>query len=297
MQSSSSDNPTGLLHIDKPGGMTSHDVVNRVRRIAGQRRVGHAGTLDPLATGSLLLCLGPATRLIEYLVGQSKLYEAVVRLGQTTDSYDAEGEITRERPFTAVTRAAIEAALPHFQGNIQQLPPMYSAVKKDGRRLYELARQGVEVERAPRSITIYKIELLAWRPPDLTIQVACSSGTYIRSLAHDLGEWLGCGGHITALRRTAVGQFQISDATPLDQLTPENLPRYLQPMDTAVAHLPPIYLPEADGQRLMQGQRVARQADQPAELARVYDQSGHFLGVATAVGEEWQAKKIVGGGE
>jgi tRNA pseudouridine55 synthase len=289
--------PTGLLHIDKPGGLTSHDVVNRVRRIAGQRRVGHAGTLDPLATGSLILCLGTATRLIEYLVGRAKVYEATVRLGQTTDSYDAAGEIVRERPLTAVTRAAIEAAFPHFQGDIQQLPPMYSAVKMDGRRLYELARQGIEVERSLRAVTIYELELLDWQPPDLTIRVACSSGTYIRSLAHDLGEWLGCGGHITALRRTAVGQFQVGAAIPLDELTPDNLPDYLQPMETAVAHLPAVYLPESDSGRLVQGQRPARQPDQPEGLVRVYTESGQFVGVATAVGEEWQARKIVIGGQ
>ena len=289
--------PTGLLHIDKPGGLTSHDVVNRVRRIAGQRRVGHAGTLDPLATGSLLLCLGTATRLIEYLVGRAKVYVAAVRLGQTTDSYDADGEIVRERPFTAVTRAAIETAFPHFQGDIQQLPPMYSAVKKDGRRLYELARQGIEVERSLRAVTIYELELLDWQPPDLIIRVACSSGTYIRSLAHDLGEWLGCGGHITALRRTAVGQFPVSEAIPLDELTPDNLPDYLQPMDTAVSHFPAVYLSESDSGRLAQGQRPPRQPDQPEGLVRVYMESGQFVGVATAVGDEWQARKIVIGGQ
>jgi tRNA pseudouridine55 synthase len=285
----------GLLHIDKPGGITSHDVVSRVRRLAGQRRVGHAGTLDPLATGSLLVALGGATRLLEYLVGQPKLYEAVVRLGQTTDSYDAEGEIVRERPYTAVALPQIEAALPHFQGDIQQIPPMYSAVKQQGRPLYELARQGVEVERAARSVTIYQLELLDWRPPNLRLRVACSAGTYIRSLAHDLGEWLGCGGHITALRRTAIGQFQIEDGIALDQLTPENLLDYLRPLDTAVAHLPAVHLTAEEGGRLSLGQRIARQPDHhpAAALVRLYAADGRFLGLATAVGDEWQPKKMM----
>jgi tRNA pseudouridine55 synthase len=285
---------TGLLHIDKPGGITSHDVVSRVRRIAGQRRVGHAGTLDPLATGSLLVALGAATRLLEYLVGQRKLYEAVVRLGQTTDSYDAEGEIVQERPLTAVALPQIEAALPHFQGDIQQIPPMYSAVKQQGRPLYELARQGIEVERAARSVTIYQLDLLDWQPPDLRVRVACSAGTYIRSLAHDLGERLGCGGHITALRRTAIGQFEIEHGVALDQLTPENLPDYLLPLDAAVAHLPAVNLTGEECRRLSLGQRIAQQPDHPqAALARLYAADGQFLGLATAVGNEWQPKKIM----
>jgi len=285
--------PTGLLNLDKPGGITSHDAVNRVRRLSGQRRVGHAGTLDPLATGSLLLGLGAATRLISYLVGQPKLYEAIIRLGQTTDTYDAEGTIIQERPFTAVTLAQIEGAIPYFQGAIQQVPPMYSAIKQQGRRLYELARAGLEVERSPRPVTIYALELLDWQPPDLTLRVACSAGTYIRSLAHDLGEWLGCGGHITALRRTAVGQFTVDAAVPLDQVTADNLGDYLLPMDRAVAHLPAIHLSAIESQRLRQGQRLPRQPEQPvAELVRAYDQAGCFLGIATAVGEEWQPQKV-----
>jgi len=285
--------PTGLLNLDKPGGITSHDAVNRVRRLSGQRRVGHAGTLDPLATGSLLLGLGAATRLITYLVGQPKLYEATIRLGQTTDTYDTEGVVVQERPITAVTLAQIETALPHFQGAIQQVPPMYSAVRQQGRRLYELARAGLEVERAPRTVTIYALDLLRWQPPELAIRVACSAGTYIRSLAHDLGEWLGCGGHITALRRTAIGQFTIATAIPLDQLTADNLGDYLQPMDMAVAHLPAIHLSAVESQRLRQGQRLPRQPEQPAaELVRAYDQAGCFLGIATAVGEEWQPQKV-----
>jgi tRNA pseudouridine55 synthase len=285
--------PTGLLNLDKPGGITSHDAVNRIRRLSGQRRVGHAGTLDPLATGTLLLGLGAATRLIAYLVGQPKQYEAIVRLGQTTDSYDAAGTVIRERPYAAVTQAQIEAALPHFQGAIQQVPPMYSAIKQQGRRLYELARAGLEVERSPRPVTIYALELLDWQPPDLTLRVACSAGTYIRSLAHDLGEWLGCGGHITALRRTAVGQFTVDAAVPLDQLTATNLGDYVQPMDMAVAHLPAIHLSAVESQQLQQGQRLPRQPEQPAaELVRAYDPLGCFLGIATAVGDEWQPRKL-----
>ena len=208
----------GILNIDKPEGMTSHDVVNRVRRACGLRRVGHAGTLDPLATGVLVVCVGRATRLAEYVVGQPKEYVAVVRLGQTTDTYDADGTILEERPVSADS-ATIQTALQQFTGPIEQIPPMYSAIKRDGKPLYKLARQGIEVERKARAITIYNLTLEDRTENDITLRVACSTGTYIRSLAHDLGEVLGCGGHIVALRRTRVGSFSAENAVPLDQLT------------------------------------------------------------------------------
>lgn len=282
----------GVLNVDKPRGMTSHDVVNHVRRASGVRRVGHAGTLDPLATGVLLLCLGRATRLIEYLAGQPKTYEAAIRLGQVTNTYDAEGEVVAERPVE-VTASDITAALAQFRGPIRQRPPLYSAIKKGGQPLYKLARQGVEVEAPLRTVTIYELELLSWVTPTLTVRVVCSSGTYIRSLAHDLGKVLGCGGHVSALRRTAVGAFGVGTAVPLAELSGDNLRSFLLPADAAVRHLPRLELTSTDARRLQQGQRVAQQPDHPpAELVRVYDTAGRFIGVAVANGPYWQARKM-----
>ncbi|MBS1245788.1 MAG: tRNA pseudouridine 55 synthase, partial [Chloroflexi bacterium] len=176
----------GILVVNKPQWWTSHDVVGYIRRLTHQKRVGHAGTLDPMATGVLLVCLGRATRVAEYLMDSDKMYRAVVRLGVETDTYDAEGQVVATRPVN-VDESDLRAALAHFVGAIDQVPPMYSALKRDGKPLYQLARQGIEVERKPRRITIYDIALREWQSPDATIDVRCSSGTYIRSLAHDIG--------------------------------------------------------------------------------------------------------------
>lgn len=281
----------GILNIDKPGGMTSHDVVNRVRRVAGLRRVGHAGTLDPLATGVLLLCLGRAARLVEYLVGQPKTYETAVRLGQRTNTYDADGEVLVERPCT-FTPDELADALTHFRGTIQQTPPIYSAIKKNGQPLYKLARQGIEVEVEPRQVTIYELDVTAVTLPILTLRITCSSGTYIRSLAHDLGEMLGCGGHVASLRRTAVGAFSTETAVPLDHLTADNLHTYLLPAETAVAHLPRINVNAQAVGRLFQGQPVPIGGEPEAELVRVYGPENEFIGLVTADEGNWQAHKM-----
>lgn len=283
----------GLLNIDKPGGQTSHDVVNRVRRVAGQRRVGHAGTLDPLATGVLLVCMGRATRLIEYLVGQPKRYTAVIRLGQSTDTYDADGTVLAERPL-AFNQAQLVQALSQFQGEIEQLPPLYSAVKVKGQPLYKLARQGIEVERRPRTVTIHELNIIQYNPPHLEIDLFCSSGTYVRALAHDLGESLNCGGHITALRRTAVGAFTVDTAVPLNQLTAENLASHLQPPDTAVSHLPRLTVTPEEAAALWQGKMVEHQNEppEPGALFRVYEADGSFVGVVQAGQQGWQPHKM-----
>ena len=282
----------GILNIDKAPDMTSHDVVNGVRRLAGLRRVGHAGTLDPLATGVLLVCLGRATRLVEYLVGQPKTYEATIRLGQSTNTYDADGEITAERPLT-FSRDQFDTVLAAFLGDIQQVPPLYSAIKKDGQPLYKLARKGIEVEVPPRQVSIYALELLSFDLPQVKVRIRCSSGTYIRSIAHDLGEMLTCGGHITALRRTAVGTFNSQQSMPLAQLTPENLATYLQPKETAVAHLPRLEFPAPEAAALWQGQAVARHDAQPeVELVRAFAHDGTFLGVVQRHEQQWQARKM-----
>jgi tRNA pseudouridine55 synthase len=207
----------GLLIVNKPGGMTSHDVVNVVRRLCGTRRVGHTGTLDPLATGVLVVLVGAATRLAQFIAADDKAYYAAVHLGETTTTGDAEGEVTMRRPVTA-TCQDILAALAPFRGDILQVPPMYSAVKVAGRKLYQLARQGQEVARKPRPVTIYRLELLNCAPPDVMLEVACSAGTYIRSLAMDLGEALGCGAHLRGLARLAVGRFTVEQSYTLEAL-------------------------------------------------------------------------------
>lgn len=283
----------GLLLIDKPPGPSSHDVVNRLRKLSGTRRIGHAGTLDPLASGLMLLCLGRATRLVEYLVGLPKVYETTVRLGQTTETYDAEGRVAVERPFSHLTATAIEAALRRFSGTIWQQPPRYSAIKQGGQPLYKLARQGVAADAPLRPVTIYALDLLAWEPPFLRLRVACSSGTYIRSLGHDLGEALGCGGHLAALRRTAVGPFCLEQAAPLDDLTSENWGAALRPTETAVAHLPRLTLSVPDVERLLLGQRLPRHTGHPVgAFVALADPAGQFCGVLLAQEEYWQPHKM-----
>ena len=287
------DSMGGVLCVDKPLGITSHDVINRIRRLAGLRRVGHAGTLDPLATGVLLLCLGRSTRLIEYLVGHDKLYETTVRLGQSTTTYDAEGDIVEERPFTDLTLSQIKDALEPFRGQIQQQPPLYSAIKQGGQPLYKLARRGVKnVARQYRSVTIHEVTLLNWEPPFLSLRIACSSGTYIRSLGHDLGKALGCGGHLTALRRLAVGDFGLETAVPLGNLTPENIASHLLPPDTAVRHLPRLDLPETAAVAILQGKPVSQTKQITAMLARAYGPDDQFLGIVIAQEGQWRARKM-----
>ncbi|HEX8950462.1 MAG TPA: tRNA pseudouridine(55) synthase TruB [Polyangia bacterium] len=211
----------GVVVIDKPAGVTSFDVVARVRRTLGERRVGHTGTLDPMATGVLPVCIGEATKLVPFLMSGDKEYEAELRLGVTTDSLDATGTVTSETNAANVSRSDVERALAGFVGTIQQRPPMHSALRVGGQRLYELARRGLEVERALRPVVVHAIELLAYEAPVARLRVRCGKGTYIRSLAADLGAALGVGAHLTALRRTRVGPFGLAQAVALDALTPQ----------------------------------------------------------------------------
>lgn len=208
----------GLLNIDKPAGMTSHDVVDWLRKQIGLQKIGHAGTLDPAATGVLVLCLGSATRLSEYIMGHTKTYLATIRLGQNTDTYDAEGEIISSDD-TPVEQAAFEAALSTFKGHIKQVPPMYSALKQGGEKLYEKARRGEEVEREARDVIMYKLNVESFVYPEAMVLVRCSPGTYIRSLAYDVGASLGVGAHLQSLRRLASGEnFTVDNAITLEAL-------------------------------------------------------------------------------
>ncbi|HJP67245.1 MAG TPA: tRNA pseudouridine(55) synthase TruB [Actinomycetota bacterium] len=227
--------PSGVLLIDKPSGITSHDVVYRVRRALGVKKVGHAGTLDPLATGLLVLGVGRATRLLRFLGDMPKTYEGSGVLGVETNTLDAEGEVTREGPVD-VTEPQLKEALDAFVGEIEQVPPAYSAVKIGGERLYKSARKGEDVEAPPRRVTVHRFDLVAFEPPRLDFVVQCSSGTYVRSLVADVGTALGTGAHLAALRRTVIGPFRVQDATSPDHPGP------LLPLDRAVAHLPQFEL-------------------------------------------------------
>lgn len=286
----------GFLIVNKPTGMTSHDVVDAVRRLAGTRRVGHAGTLDPLATGVLVLALGAATRLVQFIDGSDKTYRATLRLGETTTTYDADGDLVERRTVTA-NQAEVEAALAAFRGDITQIPPMYSAIKMKGQKLYNLARQGKEIERAPRPVTIHRLDVLDWALPDVTIEVGCSAGTYIRSLAHDLGQTLGCGAHLTALTRTAAGDFRLEDShtlAALDALAQAGrLVEALLPPETALAVLPVIAITPAQEQAVRFGQTVALENAPDAEMAQACDAAGRLVAVMLQVSPGiWRPKLV-----
>ncbi len=274
--------PSGVLNIDKPEGMTSHDVVARVRRLTGIRRVGHAGTLDPLATGVLLVCVGKATRIVEYLQRGRKVYETTIRLGVETDTYDAEGRVVATSSVPDFSIEVLNEALASFRGDILQTPPMYSAVKQGGKPLYKLARAGKEVARPPRQVTIYEIDILSWQKPYLTLRIVTSPGVYIRSIAHDLGRALGVGGHVQALRRVASGSWRVEDAVTLADLEAagEDWPRFLHGLRGALSMLPAVVLTEEQARRFVLGQRIPMASlPETSDDLRVLGPKETFLGV------------------
>ena len=289
----------GFLNIAKPTACTSHDVVNAVRRLMGQRRVGHAGTLDPLATGVLVLGVGHGTRLIEYLAGTRKTYRAEILLGRTTTTDDSAGETLREQPVN-VDDAAVRAALGQFKGTIAQVPPVYAAVHIDGTRAYKRARRGEDVTLAPRQVTIHRLELLEIQLPLLSLELECSTGTYVRALARDLGEALGCGAHLAALTRTRVGAFSLADAVPLDALEDRVADRCWQevllPLDLPLQHWVARHLSDAETTQVINGVRVAADGTvAPGQCARAYDPQGRLLAVLQAVESTpplWQPVKV-----
>jgi tRNA pseudouridine55 synthase len=289
----------GILVVNKPLGWTSHDVVAHVRRLAREKRVGHAGTLDPMATGVLLVCLGRATRVTEYLMASDKTYRAIVRLGAETDTHDADGQVVATHPVDA-DESDVRRVLAGFVGEIDQVPPMYSAIKREGKPLYKLARKGLAVERAPRRIVIHEINLRAWQPPDLTIDVRCSPGTYIRSLAHDVGAVLGCGAHLSQLTRLASGSFTLDDAVALQDLASlENLSSLLRPLDAALQPLPPVTLDADQAQRILNGRSIALGAPEHLDppLCRAYDAAGAFLAIIVydPQAQLWRPHKVLAG--
>lgn len=296
----------GVLNINKPEGITSHDVVARVRKITRQRKVGHTGTLDPMATGVLIVCVGQATRLIEYMVASRKQYRATLRFGITTDTLDADGQVVGQQDPSHLTEAHLKSLLPAFEGDLQQRPPIFSALKQDGRPLYKRARAGEAVQVAPRPVTIHRLTWLDWQPPDLTIEVTCSAGTYIRALARDVGEAAGVGAHLVALTRTANGPWTLENAVSLETLAasagqPGGWQTHAIPPDQAIAHLPRVILSEADADHVRHGRPVTLTAEGDthragSDVLRAYTPSHTFLAIlrrTEADGDTvWQPKKV-----
>jgi tRNA pseudouridine55 synthase len=277
---------SGVLLLDKPVGISSNHALQAAKRMFRADKAGHAGTLDPLASGLLAVLLGDATRFSGFLLNAEKGYLADVSLGARTTTGDAEGDVLERRSVSA-GREQIEAVLARFRGPQSQVPPMYSALKRDGQPLYALARRGETVEREPRAIEIFRLELQSWEPERLVLDVSCSKGTYIRTLAEDIGEALGCGAHLGGLRRTATGAFRIEDAVSLealDRLGEDGRDALLHPVDAVLAQLPRVGLDEALAGRFCHGQTVTL-AGVPAGVSRVYGPSGRFLGLGEDGGD------------
>ena len=275
---------SGILLLDKPLGLSSNHALQRVKRLFDARKAGHTGSLDPLADGMLPICLGDATKLSAFLLDADKYYRFRVRLGQTTATGDTEGEILQTRPTDGIDVQQIESVLTRFRGEIEQMPPMYSALKHQGKRLYELAREGVEVAREPRTVQIRELTLLAVDLPEFDLQVHCSKGTYVRALAADIGEALGCGAHVTALRRTGVGPYTGYPMYTMDALEAEAqqgmaaLDALLLPIDTALAGWPEVRVSADTAFYLKQGQAVLVPKAPTEGLVRIY-QGDDFLAV------------------
>ena len=293
----------GILNINKPWGRTSFGIVSLVKHFSGVKRVGHAGTLDPAATGVLPVCLGQGRRLVPFLHDTAKVYKARIELGVTTDSYDATGNITANGDPSGVSRKQLLSALNSFRGLIQQTPPMYSAVKHGGRPLYELARAGIEVEREARPVQIYRLELKYWRPPVATIEVECGKGTYIRSLAHDLGQLLGCGAHLKSLTRLRYGCFHIEDAVSLPQLEEGfrngDWTKFIYPIDIVFQDWAAVVVDDAAEADIKNGRPVElKPADSlqagADSYCRAYNGDGCFLGVLVFNREKgyWRPGKV-----
>lgn len=290
---------SGVLVIDKPVGMTSHDVVQAVRRGTGIRRAGHTGTLDPRASGVLVVLVGPAVRLSEYVSASDKRYQAIIRLGESTDTFDGEGTITRTSPVE-ITEEDINNALSQFEGTVEQVPPAYSAKKINGKKAYELARNGEEVELEAKEIDVYHLELLEWDSPEAIVDVFCSSGTYVRALANDLGEVLGCGGHLVGLRRTKSGEFALRDAIQLRKLEEafENGDwyKYLIPAAEALGDWPSRELSSEEVDLVRHGHRipVENPPENPDHWVRGISQQGELVALLEYLPEdkEWQPRKV-----
>ena len=290
----------GILNLDKPRGATSFEVVAAVRRLSGERKVGHGGTLDPEATGVLPICLGQGTRLVEFLAEAGKAYRAEIELGISTDTYDATGKVTGRSDASALTQGEVEAAAASFSGLVEQTPPMYSAIKHRGVPLYRWARAGIELPRTARKVEFSRIQILEWQPPLLTLEVECSKGAYIRSLAHDLGGKLGCGAHLRNLVRLSSGPFSISDAVTISQIEDAFREgwwaKLLYPIDVAVLHLPAVTVGDDDERAIVNGRPLElAQEDWPSEgLCRAYSHDRRFVAILRydEVRGCWRPRKV-----
>lgn len=305
---------SGILVVDKPIGLTSHDVVQIIRTGTGIRRAGHTGTLDPRASGVLVVLIGPAVRLSEYISATDKRYQAIIRLGSSTDTYDSEGKFTQQssEPIN-VTEEEFDTALQGFVGEIEQTPPAYSAIKVKGKRAYDMARKGEDVELEPRKIQVFHLEVLEWAPPEVVIDAHCSSGTYVRSLANDLGNTLGCGAYLVGLRRTKSGRFSLRDATPLrklqDAFAAGNWYQYLIPAAEALGDWAALELNPDQVDEVRHGHRLPAAPDAQPGMVRAVSMAGELVALLelvpaaeseSAEGEEtstepvmeWQPRKV-----
>jgi tRNA pseudouridine55 synthase len=293
----------GILNILKPPGKTSFQVVSLVQRLSGEKRVGHAGTLDPEATGVLILCLGQGTRIIQFLAGAAKTYRAEIELGITTDTYDASGKITQRRDPSLATREQVKQVLDSLCGSIEQIPPMYSAIRYKGKRLYQLARQGIEVPRKPRMVQIFRLEFLEWQPPFITIEVECSAGTYIRSLAQDIGQTLGYGAYLRRLVRLKSAPFHIAEAIPLSLIEEAFHQGYWQcflySIDEVILNWGAVILSKESEMNLSKGCPLSLGTEEKnftysGDRCRAYSIDGRFLAVLRfqEVVNLWHPEKV-----
>lgn len=289
----------GIILLDKPQGNSSNGVMQQVKRYFQANKAGHTGALDPLATGMLPICFGEATKFSQHLLDADKCYLVTAKLGERTDTSDAEGTVV-ERKAINVDLEQIKSALPHFTGKLQQVPTMFSALKYHGKPLYEYARAGITVERQARPITIFSIDFIEYQKPYLTLSVHCSKGTYIRTLIDDLGEYLGCGAHVTMLRRTKVAHYPYEAMVTMEQLAElaqshdfTALDRLLLPIDTAVASLPKLILPLQQAEKLIFGQRIKLTQPLATMHYRIYDENTHFIGVAEIVNNVLHPRRLV----
>jgi tRNA pseudouridine55 synthase len=287
---------SGVFVIDKPVGLTSHDVVQIVRRGTGIRRAGHTGTLDPRASGVLVVLLGPAVRLSEFVSASDKSYQATIRLGSRTETYDSESEPSEEMPVNVTEEEFIEL-IKGYEGEIEQVPPPYSAVKVDGKKAYDLARKGEEVELEPRLINVYHLDLLEWAPPEVVVDVKCSSGTYVRSLANDIGEALGIGAHLVGLRRTSSGQFTLRDSISLRRLREAfetgTWAQHLIPAAEALSDWFTIELDEDLLEKVRNGHRIPAE-EGASGWARAVSEQGDLVALLEVIEDEqeWQPRKV-----
>ena len=300
----------GILNINKPWGKTSYSIVAEVRRLTGERRVGHAGTLDPAATGVLPVCLGKGTRVVEFLMDATKTYLAEIELGVATDTYDASGRVTQKGDASRISLGRLEAALQSFCGLIEQTPPMFSAVKHQGKPLYELARAGITVERKSRLARVHRLVVTEWQPPVATIEVVCGKGTYIRTLAHDLGQVLGCGASLKSLVRLRCGLFDIKDAVSVDQLVGAfrcgYWQQFIHPVDCVLSHWKAMIVSDEKAGTIRNGSPIvlengdgcsyaSMEESSSEERCRAYTPDGYLLGVLRFDAErgQWRPEKVL----